>query len=421
MADQFHYRCNDCGKTFSQSGVVYLCPECSKNISQGTPPRGVLHIEYDYDFLRKELKPFSSSEVSTYMPVLPIREAESLPPLRVGQTPLYRFSLPDCGNKALDFMLKDDSQNPTFSFKDRASALVSAWAKENGIRTLVAASTGNAGSSLAGICASQHQEAVIFVPAKAPLAKLSQILMHGARIVPVDGTYDQAFDLSIQATEHFGWYNRNTAFNPMTIEGKKTVAFEIYCQMGGMLPDRIFVPVGDGVIISGVYKGCYDLLRLGFIEKIPTIIAVQAKGSSNLVANLSGEQFSCIPSNTIADSISVDIPRNFFMARDYIKRYSGEWLLVDDQEILEASAQLSGSTGIFAEPAAACAFAGFLRYQADGNAATGSKNLVLLTGSGLKDLHAVQSIVHMPSPVPPDMNAVMDYLNHMNKTKNGSL
>ena len=167
--------------------------------------------------------------------------------------------------------LKDDAQNPTFSFKDRASALVSAWAKEQGITRLVAASTGNAGSSLAGICASQQQQAVIIVPATAPAAKLTQVLMYGATLIPVTGSYDDAFDLSLQLTEKFGWYNRNTAYNPFSTEGKKTVAFELFKELGYRVPDRIFIPTGDGVIISGVYKGFEDLMKIGITEKMPVI------------------------------------------------------------------------------------------------------------------------------------------------------
>jgi threonine synthase len=311
-------------------------------------------------------------------------------------------------------LLKDDSQNPTFSFKDRASALVSAWAKENGIEVIVAASTGNAGSSLAGICASQGQKAVIFVPAKAPIAKLTQIMMYGAHIVPVDGNYDQAFDLSIKATELFGWYNRNTAFNPLTIEGKKTVAFEIFSQCNGHLPERVFVPVGDGVIISGVYKGFWDLMQLGLIHRIPTIVAVQAEGSSNLIRNIENEDFIITHSDTIADSISVDIPRNYYMARKFLLEHKGEWINVSDHEILDASRKLSAETGLFTEPAAACAYAGLEKYRKESRLEAGSENLVLLTGSGLKDLNAVQQILSLPTPIHPDYESLKHHFQTTN-------
>jgi threonine synthase len=349
---------------------------------------------------------FSRLVAEGFLPLLPIRYNDSLPKLKTGLTPIYQYTR--LGNDALGFelFLKDDSQNPSYSFKDRASAVVSAWAGENGIGTLIAASTGNAGSSLACICAAQGQRAVIFVPASAPVAKLTQIMMYGATIVPVDGNYDQAFDLSVQATERFGWYNRNTAYNPLTIEGKKTVSFELFHDLGQQLPDTVFVPAGDGVILSGVYKGFEDLLNLGITEKMPQIVAVQAEGSNNLIRNIHTDQFKAVPSSTIADSISVDVPRNLRMAAAYLKKYSGSWVIVTDAEILEASITLSRLTGLFAEPAAAAAVAGMLKFRQQKRIQPLSKNVVLLTGSGLKDLNSVQSAIRIPDPVKPTIEAV---------------
>ncbi|MBT4333448.1 MAG: pyridoxal-phosphate dependent enzyme, partial [Candidatus Cloacimonetes bacterium] len=276
---------------------------------------------------------------------------------------------------------------------------ICAYAKEQGIDTIVAASTGNAGSSLAGICASQKQNAIIFAPASAPKAKLTQILMYGAQLIPVDGSYDDAFDLSIEATKKFGWYNRNTAYNPFTIEGKKIVSFEIFQQMRQQLPDRVFVPVGDGCIISGVFKGFEDLLKLGLIKKIPTIVAVQSEKSDNIVRNLDNDKFVTKPSTTIADSIAVDIPRNFWMTKKFMDEYAGESVIVSDDEIISASKVLSENTGIFSEPAAATAFAGIMKYAEKELIDEKSKNVVLLTGSGLKDLKSVQGIIDTPKPI----------------------
>ena len=235
--------------------------------------------------------------------------------------------------------------------------------------------------------------------------------MYGAQIVPVNGTYDTAFDLSIEITKKYGWYNRNTAFNPLTIEGKKTVSYELFSQLNQTLPDRIFVPVGDGVIISGVYKGFEDLLKLGIIKKIPAIVAVQAFGSSNIINNLNRQEFISTPSKTVADSISVNIPRNFRMSKKYLQTFEGENILVNDDEIIAASKVLSSNTGIFTEPAAATAFAGFLSYYNNNKLKEESKNVVMLTGSGLKDLNAVQSIINIPAPVNPTISDVERFLN----------
>jgi len=410
MTSKFTYECSDCGKQIPASEIIYLCPDCNAKQQSGQPPLGVLKVIYDYKALSE--MSFSELEENSFLQLLPINELKSFPNLRVGHTPLYEIDSLDDQVNDFELYLKDDSQNPTFSFKDRASALVSAFAKENGIDTIVAASTGNAGSSLAGICAAQGQKAVIFVPATAPKAKLTQIMMYGATLIPVAGNYDKAFDLSIAATKRFGWYNRNTAFNPLTIEGKKTVSFELFSQLKEQVPDFIFVPVGDGVIISGVYKGFEDLLELGIIEKMPVIVAVQAAGSSNLVDNMGKDEFLITPSDTIADSISVDIPRNFYMAAGFITKYHGQTLTVSDDAILRASSMLAKNTGIFTEPAAAAAFAGFLDYKNKYLIPKASTNVVLLTGSGLKDLNAVQTLFEIPLPVQPEMQAVESFLKN---------
>jgi len=409
--DKFIYECINCGKQYNASETIYLCPNCSKGNDELNPPKGVLRIVYNFSDIIKKKNLFNEIEKNNFLPLLPVEKLDSLPQLKVGNTPIYKIELLNGEKLSFQLYLKDDSQNPTFSFKDRASAIVSAYAKEQGFETIVAASTGNAGSSLAGLCASQGQKAIIMVPESAPIAKVTQILMYGATIVPVKGTYDNAFDLSIKATEEFGWYNRNTAFNPLTIEGKKTVSFEIYTQLGENIPDRVFVPVGDGVIISGVYKGFEDLLNVKIIDKMPIIVAVQSEGSDNLTRNINNENFEVKASNTIADSISVDIPRNFYMAKQFLLKYHGEFLTVSDNAILEASTILSKNTGIFAEPAAATAFAGLLSYQNNNKLDRESKNVVLLTGSGLKDLKSVQSVIKMPESIEPSIDNLKKLLS----------
>ena len=398
---KFKYQCTNCGAQYSEQEIKYLCPTCKESNSSNLPPKGVLKTNYNYKKLIKESANFNKLKQSNFLELLPVKNTDSLPNLYIGNTPLYSIDKIDNSKLVFNLFLKDDSQNPTYSFKDRASAIVSAYAKENNYQTIVTASTGNAGSSLAGICAAQGQKAVILVPESAPIAKLTQILMYGATIIPVKGTYDDAFYLSIKATEKFGWYNRNTAFNPLTIEGKKTVAFELFEQLGFTIPDRIFVPVGDGVIISGVYKGFEDLLKLGFITSMPIIVAVQAKKSDNLVRNIGSKEFEIEESNTIADSISVDIPRNFYMTQNYIQDYKGEYLSVSDEEIIKASQILSKNTGLFAEPAAAAAFAGMLAYKEANKIPENSSIAVLLTGSGLKDLKAVSDLLNVPDSIYP--------------------
>ena len=409
--NKYYYYCFECGKKYPQNEDLYLCPSCSSKNNTDTPPYGVLKIIYDYEKIKQKIKGFNSLKRNSYIDLLPIKSKKSTGYLRTGNTPVYQLYKIDNQKLAFQLFFKDDSQNPTFSFKDRASIIVSAYAKEKNKQIIVTASTGNAGSSLAGICAAQNQKAIILVPSSAPLAKLTQIVMYGAVIIPVKGNYDTAFDLSIGLSEKYGWYNRNTAYNPFTIEGKKTAAFELFDYFNKSIPDTIFVPVGDGVILSGIYKGFEDLLNIGYIEKMPLIVAVQSDKSNNLVSNLFNTNFKFNKSTTIADSISVDIPRNFYMAKNFISKYRGKYVTVSDNEIINASVVLSRNTGIFSEPAAAAAFAGLLKLNKSGEIAEKSKNVVLLTGSGLKDTKSVSDLLNLPEPVEPDLKAIENFLN----------
>jgi threonine synthase len=398
---KFIYKCTDCDREYTASEVRYLCPSCSRSNNTDAPPKGVLKTLYDYDLIRQGLSGFSDLRKNCFCKLMPVDDMRSLPPLRIGNTPLYTVNEINGLELPFTIHMKDDSQNPTWSFKDRASAIVSAFAAENNSGTIVTASTGNAGSSMAAICASQRQKAVIIVPEAVRLTRLTQIIMCGATIVPITGTYDNAFDLSVKATEEFGWYNRNTAFNPLTIEGKKTASFELFEQLNFQVPDRIFVPAGDGVIASGIYKGYEDLLVLNLIERMPVIVIVQSDKSDNLVRNLDPDKFLIRSSSTIADSISVDRPRNFHMTRQYIRNYNGEAITVSDEDILKAARMLAVNTGLFAEPAAAAAFAGLLAYKESERLPHGSSNVVMLTGSGLKDLRSVTSALKIPAAVEP--------------------
>lgn len=380
----YYFQCVNCHQKLDRDEFHYLCPDCSKDNTAGVATKGILWMKYDYENISKT----SASELLKQL--WPLESFDSLPPLKIGDTPLYCFDRLNQEKLSCHLFIKDDSQNPSYSFKDRASALVSAFAKENDIPAIITASTGNAGSSLAAICASQNQKAIVLLPESAPLAKLVQVEMYGAELQKVKGNYDMAFDKSIELSLEKGWFNRNTAYNPLTIEGKKSFSFELYDQLKGQLPDMVLIPVGDGVILSGIYKGFEDLLLSGFLDKMPQLVAVQAEGSSNLMDNLSAEA-PCFPSaTTMADSISVDIPRNFYMAKYYLNKYNGFGIKVSDQQIMEASSILAKNFGLFAEPAAAAAFAGFLKHYTEGKIPEDSSVLVLLTGSGLKDIGSAQ-------------------------------
>ena len=393
-----------CKKEYKLSEIQYTCPKCGS--------LGVLEVNYDYSsFISEQEVPIALEQTMwEFANFLPISDFKNIPPLKVGGTPLYK-------NKALakelqikNLLIKDDTVNPTSSLKDRASALVVKLALDKGVKAITCASTGNAASSLAGICASVGLKCYIFVPKTAPEAKITQLLMYGAEVFVVDGSYDDAFDLSIEATKRFGWYNRNTGYNPFTIEGKKTVSLEIVQHIISNdlnIPDKVFVPVGDGCIISGVYKGFYDLMNTGIINKIPQLIGVQAKGSNAIyLAMKRGDRIKKIEPNTIADSISVGRPRNGEMAISNIRASNGGVEVVSDKEILDAMRILAERTGIFAEPAGAAAFAGLLKMVKERRLDPDETVVILVTGSGLKDIDSALKAVKQPHYIKPSLKEV---------------
>ncbi|PIQ11533.1 MAG: threonine synthase [Ignavibacteriales bacterium CG18_big_fil_WC_8_21_14_2_50_31_20] len=283
----------------------------------------------------------------------------------------------------------DETRNPTLSYKDRASSLVALKAIELGINEIAAASTGNAGSSLAGICARLSLKSHIYVPKNIPNAKRIQIEAYGANIVVVDGDYDFAFDKCLEDSKTNNWYNRNTAYNPLTIEGKKSAAYDIFIQTNGKIPDVIFVPVGDGVIISGIYKGFSELLKLGWIEKLPQLIGVQSEKSDAVVRYINNNEFVYKPATTIADSISAGAPRNLYFAVNAIKESFGEAISVSDKNILQSQKEFIVETGVLCEPSSAATYAAYKIFL-DENRLQNKTVLLLITGNGLKDVESLK-------------------------------
>ena len=397
------YRCTQCQKQFNRGEVRYLCPQCGAMYTPGIPLPGVLEAVFDYEEVRRRLDPGNPDWT-----LLSAVEPEHFPAFAVGRTPLTGVERLGKGLGLPHLFVKNDGLNPSGSLKDRASFLVAAEALRLGERRIVAASTGNAASALAAVCAAAGLEALIFVPEKAPKAKLVQMLLFGATVVTVKGSYDDAFRLSLEYTAARGGLNRNTAYHPLTIEGKKTVSLEIFDQLGAKAPDAVVVPVGDGVILGGVHKGFLDLLRLGFIDRVPRLIAVQAERSDAIHRYFtSGPYSDASDPATVADSISVRCPSNAHGAVRALRESAGLSVTVSDTAILEAQARLARATGIFAEPAAAAALAGLERIQQGAGALPSSARVVLLaTGHGLKDIEAPLGRIRIPEPVEPILSAV---------------
>ncbi|MGC9467848.1 MAG: threonine synthase [Anaerolineae bacterium] len=403
------FKCMLCGAAYDLDEIDYVCPNHGDD--------GIVDIVYDYDAMRSDLDRDALSarrieDMWRYKVLLPVDPDAPVPPLRVGGTPLYAASRLGSHLDLPDLWVKDDGLNPTASFKDRASALAVVKAQEIGAEVITTASTGNAAAALAGLTASVGLPAVIFVPRAAPPAKIAQHLVYGARVLLVDGSYDDAFDLTLQVAREFRWYNRNTAYNPFMTEGKKTAAYEICEQLGWDVPDRIFVPVGDGCILGGIHKGLKDLLALGWIDRMPTLMGIQSEGSAALVdafeRGLSAAEMRPIEADTIADSISARLPRDRAKALAAVRETGGHFLAVSDEKILEAIPVIAQHTGVFCEPAAAAPYAGLVKALDSGLVARDERVVLLLTGSGLKDIDSAMKTVASPPVIPARLEAVRE-------------
>ena len=409
------YQCSVCGEQYDAKKMIYTCPKDGGN----------LDIILDYEKLQTinngELINTTDNSMWRYLLLLPVKDPNfrNTPLRKVGLTPMYAPKILRDSLGISDLWIKDESSNPTASFKDRASALVIARAKEIGSEVVVTASTGNAGAALAGMAAAVGHKAVIFAPKSAPQAKIAQLLVYGAEVLLVDGNYDAAFDLSVDAAEEFNWYCRNTGYNPFTAEGKKTAAFEIWEFLIKRFPGyferqvNVFVSVGDGNIISGLHKGFKDLFAIGQLDKFPRIFGVQSTGSAAIANAFEAGNEDIIPvhAETIADSISVDLPRDGLRALRAARQTNGAYITVTDEEILQSIADL-GKAGIFAEPAGATSYAGLKKAIENNIIDRESITFVINTGNGLKDIKSAMKAIPAAPIIEPTLEAVKKYLRN---------
>ena len=400
-------RCFVCGTVY-ENGNLHTCQKCGI--------QGILDVEYDYDKAGQTLTPSSlrsrPHDHWRYRELLPISPHSKVPHLHVGWTPVYDVPRLAAAVGIRKLFLKDDGRNPTSSFKDRASSVGVVKAQEFGFNTIACASTGNAASSLAGMTAACGLRSVIFIPQRAPEPKVTQLLIFGATVVRVKGTYENAFDLCREACQKFGWYDRNGGTNPFLVEGKKTAGLEIGEQFGATIPDWVVVSVGDGCTIGGIGKGLQEMKRLGFIDRVPRLLGVQAEGARPLLnAFRSGKDLSPTPTDTIADSIAVGTPRNWRRAIQQIKASSGDMIAVTDDQILDAMRLTAKLGAVFGEPAGVAGVAGLKKAIADGIVPRADSAVVVITGNGLKDIQSAKRATGEALEVEPDFRVLEKHLS----------
>ena len=405
------YRCFRCGAKQDVNFGGSVCPVCGGN----------LEVRYEWPRVKPVAnwwKDETRRDMFRYAALLPVSRLDLISPLRVGMTPLYPAERLGALVGLNGLFLKDDGQNPSASFKDRAGNVALARAREVGAEVICGASTGNAGSSMACLSASVGMPCVIFVPEKAPAAKIAQLLVFGARVLAVKGTYDDAFDLCMEVCARRGWFNRNTGYNPFTREGKKTAAFELVDQLG-KVPDWVVVPVGDGNIISGIWKGFCDLKEAGITDRLPKMLCAQSEASAAITLaaqrvlesggapDWKGMEIAPVQATTVADSISVDIPRDGLAAVRAVVESGGRAISVPDAEILSAIPELARHSGVFAEPAASCAWAGLKAAAQRGWIGADETVVCMCTGNGLKDVASARKAAGEPVAIECSIDAAM--------------
>ena len=395
-------KCVRCGRTYEATPDLTVCA-CG----------GILDITYDYDFIKARLTKETLANRAErsmwrYRELLPIEEDTAPTPLRVGWSPLYEEPRLAEALGLGRLFVKDDGQNPTASLKDRASAMAVAKAREAGAGVIACSSTGNAASSLAGNAAAAGLSTYIFVPSRAPKGKVAQLMTFGATVISVQGSYEETFELSKQAIDKWGWYNRNAAINPYLSEGKKTVALEIMEQLNWEAPDYIAISVGDGCTIAGLWKGLKDLYAIGFIDRLPRLISAQAAGCCPLNRAIETDTpWEPMEENTLADSIAVGVPRNADKALMAIRESNGLTVNVTDQEIMAAQQLLGRTCGVFGEPAGVTGTAGVKKLCEAGKLGKNDTVVSVVTGNGLKDVANANAACGEPIAIPGDMDRLL--------------
>lgn len=409
MANITGLRCINCGGFFTPAHGLYTCHTCG-------PVDGILDVEFDYDYINSRISKQSlavshDNSMWRYRPFLPVAQAGPLPPLRVGWSPLYRAGRLGREIGLEELYIKDDGLNPTGSLKDRPSAVAVARALEEGASVVACSSTGNAASSLAGAAASVGLKAVIFVPGRAPQGKVAQLLIFGAVVICVRGSYEDAFRLSAAAISEHGWYNRNAAINPYLVEGKKTVCLETAEQLNWEVPDWVVLSVGDGCTMAGAWKAWLDLKKAGWIDRLPRMLGVQAEGCCPITrAWREGSKPRPMAENTLADSIAVGVPRNPVKSLRAVTDSGGVMVNVYDEEILAAMDLLGRTTGVFGEPAGVAGTAGLIKAVHKGIVKADEKVVVLVTGNGLKDVSNAIKAAGSPIETEPDPDSLREIL-----------
>ena len=389
-------RCIECGKEYSEEEVRYRC-DCG----------GLLEVVIDLD---KVENIFNGKNITLwkYKSFIPVERRVSL---NEGGTPLYRLENLQRELEMKELYVKNEGANPTGSFKDRGMTVGVSKAIELGMDKVICASTGNTSASLAAYSAKAGIKSYVLVPSgKIALGKLAQAIVYGAKVLPVRGNFDDALRVVVEASRELGVYMLNS-INPFRLEGQKTIAFEIFDQLG-FVPDNIILPVGNAGNISAIWKGFKELYEAGFIDKLPRMIGIQAEGASPLVkAFKKRKPFEPEEKpETVATAIRIGNPANWKKAWRAVEESGGLFESVSDEEILKAQKRLASKEGIFVEPASASSLAGLIKLKELSLIEPDESYVLITTGHGLKDPNIIIENFKLPEPIEPSLEAFREVL-----------
>jgi len=399
MAYVHSLRCRECGRTYDVA-PRYACEWCF----------GPLEVLYDEEAVRRTVTRESIAAgpptIWRYAGLLPVDEApNSLP---VGCTPLLRADRLAAELGLGELWVKDDTRNPTNSFKDRVVAVAVAKALEFGLKTIACASTGNLANAVAAAAARAGLPSYVFIPADLEPAKIVTSAVYGTNLVAVDGTYDDVNRLCGELAAEHPWAFVNVNVRPFYAEGSRTLAFETAEQLGWQAPDHVVVPVGSGSLLTKVDRGFGELVRAGLIEETPVRVSgAQATGCSPVATAFAEGSDTIRPQkpNTIAKSLAIGDPADGYYALDTVRRTGGALAAVTDDEVRAGIRLLARTEGIFGETAAGVTIASLRRLAAEGVVRPDERVVAYVTGHGLKTLDAVQDEVGPTATIEPTLDA----------------
>ena len=379
-------RCVNCEKEYPLK-ILYNCPNCG----------GILDVFYDKlrgkaGNEKRLIVDESIQGLWTYREYLPVLNKENICSLIEGKTPLIRSKIDFDSFIAEELFFKDETRNPSGSFKDRPTTVAISKAIENGIQGVITASSGNAGTATAAYAAVASLPSIILVPEKVPKEKLMQMFVYGSKIIKVKGDYSNSFNLAKEIAVKCDYANStSTYYNPYGLEGDKTIAYELFDQLKGLVPKYILVPIGTGPLLTGIYKGYKELKKLGFINKLPRMIGVQAMGCAPIVKAYNEKRNKVEPwdlVDTIASGIS-DPLKGYSQDGTYtlktIKNSNGCAISVSDEEILKSVLVLGKQQGLYVEPTSASVIIAYEKLRKMNIIRERDLTVSIITGIGFKD------------------------------------